>query len=98
MKKNKTTIQRNWQHRVHKMKKTKTQHKGTQDEEKQSKTPEKLATQSTQDEDLEKLATQGTQDEKTQHNLEKLATQSTQDEENKNTTQPRETGNIGYTR
>ena len=33
---------------------------------------------------------------KTQHNLEKLTTQSTQDEEkqNKNTTQPRETGNI----
>ena len=37
---------------------------------------------------------------KTPHNLEKLATQSTQDEEkqNKNTTQPRETGNIEYTR
>jgi hypothetical protein len=37
---------------------------------------------------------------KTQHNLEKLATYGTQDEEkqNKNTTQPRETGNIRYTR
>ena len=37
---------------------------------------------------------------KTQHNLEKLATQGTQDEEkqNKNTAQPRETGNIEYTR
>ena len=37
---------------------------------------------------------------KTPHNLEKLATQSTQDEEkqNKNTAQPRETGNIEYTR
>jgi hypothetical protein len=53
---------------------------------------------------LEKLATYGTQDEEkqtnTQHNLEKLATYGTQDEEkqNKNTTQPRETGNIRYTR
>jgi hypothetical protein len=45
------TIQRNWQHRVHKVKKNKTktiqrnwQH-GTQDEEKQNKNnPEKLAT------------------------------------------------------
>ena len=52
----------------------------------------------------EKLATYGTKTQenktKTQHNLEKLATQSTQDEEkqNKNTTQPREAGNIGYTR
>ena len=35
---------------------------------------------------------------KTPHNLEKLATQSTQDEEKQNTTQPRETGNIEYTR
>ena len=36
----------------------------------------------------------------TQHNLEKLATYGTHDEEkqNKNTTQPRETGNIWYTR
>jgi hypothetical protein len=31
-------------------------------------------------------------------NPEKLATLGTQDEEKQNTTQPRETGNIGYTR
>ena len=104
--------------------KTKTQHnleklatQSTQDEEKQNKNTtqpretgknrvhkrnwkrNKTKTQH----NLEKLATQSTQDEektKTQHNLEKLATQSTQDEEkqNKNTTQPRETGNIEYTR
>jgi hypothetical protein len=37
---------------------------------------------------------------KTQHNLEKLVTYGTQDEEkqNKNTAQPRETGNIECTR
>ena len=37
---------------------------------------------------------------KTQHNPEKLTTQGTQDEDkqNKNTTQPRETDKIGYTR
>jgi hypothetical protein len=36
----------------------------------------------------------------TQHNLEKLTTYGTQDEEkqNKNTAQPREAGNIWYTR
>ena len=66
---------------------------------------EKLATQGTQDEEKQnniEYTTQGNKMKKTktQHNLEKLATQGTQDEEkqNKNTTQPRETGNIGYTR
>ena len=97
----KRTIQRNWQHKVHRTNKCQRIPKGQSKKD----NPEKLATQGTQD--TEQINVREYRRDNKKDIPEKLATQGTQDtrqinfreyRRGKKKGQSRETGNIGYTR